>query len=151
MSICRRPLLGRLVLLPSSLPAFAQSAHTPPPLLVFPEEEYATNPALPFEIRFDKRGPKVVLWANDANGVQTERMYKPIPFFLSSRGYGMFVHTAAPAIFDLGGSDHGSNALLLGDDELDLFVFLGSPKQVLDEYTTLTGKAAMPPRWSFGL
>jgi alpha-D-xyloside xylohydrolase len=100
--------------------------------------------------RLDKRGQKVVLWANDANGVQTERMYKPIPFFLSSRGYGMFVHTSAPATFDMGASYHGSNALLLGDDELDLFVFLGTPKQVLDEYTTLTGKAAMPPLWSFG-
>ena len=100
--------------------------------------------------RLDKRGQKVVLWTNDANGVQTERMYKPIPFFLSSRGYGMFVHTSAPATFDIGASYHGSNALLLGDDELDLFVFLGTPKQVLDEYTTLTGKAAMPPLWSFG-
>ena len=100
--------------------------------------------------RLDKRGQKVVLWTNDANGVQTERMYKPIPFFLSSRGYGMFAHTSAPATFDMGASYHGSNALLLGDDELDLFVFLGTPKQVLDEYTTLTGKAAMPPLWSFG-
>ena len=100
--------------------------------------------------RLDKRGQKLVLWANDANGVQTERMYKPIPFFLSSRGYGMFVHTSAPATFDMGASYSGSNALLLGDDELDLFVFLGTPKEVLDEYTTLTGKAAMPPLWSFG-
>jgi len=100
--------------------------------------------------RLDKRGQKVVLWANDANGVQTERMYKPIPFFLSSRGYGMFVHTSAPATFDLGASYHGQSALLLGDDELDLFVFLGTPKQVLDEYTALTGRAAMPPLWSFG-
>ena len=64
--------------------------------------------------RLDKRGQKVVLWTNDANGVQTERMYKPIPFFLSSRGYGMFVHTSAPATFDMGASYHGSNALLLG-------------------------------------
>jgi alpha-D-xyloside xylohydrolase len=100
--------------------------------------------------RLDKRGQKVVLWANDANGVQTERMYKPIPFFLSSRGYGMFVHTSAPATFDMGASFQGSNELLLGDDALDLFVFLGPPRAVLDAYTDLTGKAAMPPLWSFG-
>ena len=97
--------------------------------------------------RLDKRGQRVVLWTNDANGVENERMYKPIPFFLSSRGYGMFVHTT----FDMGASYQGSNALLLGDDELDLFVFLGAPKDVLDEYTTLTGKPPMPPLWSFGL
>lgn len=101
--------------------------------------------------RLDKRGQRVILWTNDANGVENERMYKPVPFFLSSRGYAMFVHTTAPATFDVGATYHGSNALLLGDDELDVFVFLGTPKDVLDEYTTLTGKAPMPPLWSFGL
>jgi alpha-D-xyloside xylohydrolase len=101
--------------------------------------------------RLDKRGQRVVLWTNDANGVENERMYKPVPFFMSSRGYGMFVHTTGPATFDMGASYQASNALLLGDDELDLFVFLGSPKDVLDEYTKLTGKPPMPPLWSFGL
>jgi alpha-D-xyloside xylohydrolase len=101
--------------------------------------------------RLDKRGQKVVLWANDANGVESGRMYKPVPFFMSSRGYGMFVDTSAPATFDFGASYGFSNALLLGDDELDLFVFLGEPKDILNEYTNLTGKAAMPPLWSFGL
>jgi len=101
--------------------------------------------------RLDKRGQKVVLWANDANGVETGRMYKPIPFFMSNRGYGMFVHTSAPATFDFGATYGNTNALLLGDDELDLFVFFGAPKVILGEYTTLTGKAPMPPLWSFGL
>jgi alpha-D-xyloside xylohydrolase len=101
--------------------------------------------------RLDKRGQRVILWTNDANGVENERMYKPVPFFMSSRGYAMFAHTSAPATFDMGASYHGSNALLLGDDELDLFVFLGSPRQVLEEYTALTGRAPMPPLWSFGL
>ena len=101
--------------------------------------------------RLDKRGQKLVLWSNDANGVETNRMYKPIPFFMSNRGYGMFVHTSAPATFDFGASVGNVNQLLLGDDELDLFVFLGQPKEILDEYTKLTGKASMPPLWSFGL
>ena len=38
-----------------------------------------------------------------------------------------------------------------GDDELDLFVFLGTPKQVLEEYTAVTGRSPVPPLWSFGL
>lgn len=101
--------------------------------------------------RLDKRGQKLVLWANDANGVETGHMYKPIPFFMSSRGYGMFVHTSAPATFDFGASFANRNSLLLGDDEMDLFVFLGAPKDILNEYTNLTGKAPMPPLWSFGL
>jgi alpha-D-xyloside xylohydrolase len=99
---------------------------------------------------FNKRGQKVVLWADDANGVQNETMYKPIPFFMSSRGYGMFMHTSTPITCDFGKYFNGVSSLMIGDDELDLFVFLGEPKDVLNEYTNLTGKAAMPPLWSFG-
>jgi alpha-D-xyloside xylohydrolase len=101
--------------------------------------------------RLDKRGQKVVLWADDANGVQNEAMYKPIPFFMSSRGYGMFMHTSSPITCDFGKYFGTINSLMIGDDNLDLFVFLGEPKEILNEYTTLTGKSAMPPLWSFGL
>src|SRR5262245_29062004 len=100
---------------------------------------------------FDKRGQKVVFWTDDANGIQKPGMYKPIPFFMSSRGYGMFLHSSAPITCDFGNSFHGVNSMMLGDDELDLFVFLGSPKEILDEYKRLTGKSPMPPLWSFGL
>jgi alpha-D-xyloside xylohydrolase len=99
----------------------------------------------------DKRGQKIVLWTDDPNGIQNQGMYKPVPFFLSSRGYGMFLHTTAPVTCDFGNYFSGINALRLGDDELDLFVFLGSPKEILDEYTRLTGKSPLPPLWSFGL
>ena len=99
----------------------------------------------------DKRGQKVVLWTTDARSAESEKMYKPIPFFMSSSGYGMFMHTSSPVTCDFGKNFSGLYSLMIGDDELDLFVFLGSPKEILDEYTNLTGKAAMPPLWSFGL
>jgi alpha-D-xyloside xylohydrolase len=99
----------------------------------------------------DKRGQKVVLWTDDANGIQNPGMYKPIPFFMSSRGYGMFMHTSSSITCDFGNSFAGVNSLMIGDEELDLFVFLGSPKDILDEYTKLTGKSPLPPLWSFGL
>ena len=101
--------------------------------------------------RLDKRGQKMVLWTDDANGIQNESQYKPIPFFMSSRGYGMFMHTSSPITCDFGKYFNSVNSLMIGDDELDLFVFLGQPKDILDEYTNITGKAAMPPLWSFGL
>lgn len=101
--------------------------------------------------KLDKRGQKVVLWADDANGVQNETMYKPIPFFMSSKGYAMFMHTSSPVTCDFGKYFNGVNSLLIGDDELDLFVFIGKPKDLLNAYTDLTGKAPMPPLWSFGL
>lgn len=101
--------------------------------------------------RLDKRGQKVVLWADDANGVQNETMYKPIPFFMSSRGYGMFMHTSSPVTCDFGKYFGNINSLMIGEDCLDLFIFLGDPKEILNEYTNLTGKSPMPPLWSFGL
>ena len=101
--------------------------------------------------RLDKRGQKVVLWTTDARSAETEKMYKPIPFFMSSRGYGIFMHTSTPITCDFGKNFSGIYSLMIGDDELDLFVFLGSPKEILNEYTNLTGKSAMPPLSSFGL
>ncbi len=101
--------------------------------------------------KLNKYGQKVNLYTCDPNGVETAGMYKPIPFFMSSRGYGMFMHTSTPITCDFGNSYGASNALWIGDEALDLFVFLGKPKDILDEYTTLTGKAPMPPLWSFGL
>jgi alpha-D-xyloside xylohydrolase len=98
----------------------------------------------------NKRGQKVVLFADDANGVENETMYKPIPFFMSSRGYGMFIHTSTPMSCDFGKYCSQITSLMIGDDKLDLFVFLGKPAEILDEYTDLTGKAPMPPLWSFG-
>jgi alpha-D-xyloside xylohydrolase len=99
----------------------------------------------------NKRGQKMFMFVDDANGAENVGMYKPIPFFMSSRGYGMFVHSTAPMVFDFGRDFVGNSTLMVGDDVLDLFVFLGEPKDILDAYTDLTGKAPMPPLWSFGL
>ncbi len=99
---------------------------------------------------FNKRGQKVVLWVDDANGTQNETMYKPIPFYMSSRGYGVFMHHTTPISVDVGKYYSPVNTMMIGDDELDLFYFIGDPKDILDEYTDLTGKAPMPPLWTFG-
>ncbi len=99
----------------------------------------------------DKRGQKLVLWTDDANGIENQGMYKPVPFFLSNRGYGMFLHTTTPITLDFGHDFSGVNSMMVGDDELDLFIFLGTPREILDEYTKVTGKSPLPPLWSFGL
>jgi alpha-D-xyloside xylohydrolase len=101
--------------------------------------------------RLDKRGQRLCLWTRDAYSAQTPAQYKPVPFFISSRGYGVFVHTSAPVTFDLGHDYDGASVLYLGEDVLDLFFFLGEPADVLSEYTAVTGRSAMPPLWSFGL
>lgn len=100
--------------------------------------------------RLDKRGQKLNLTVRDGMGVQGQLMYKPIPFFLSNQGYGMFVHTSAPVTFDFGQHFDQHNVIYSADDQLDLFIFLGEPKDILSEYTVLTGRSPVPPLWSFG-
>lgn len=98
----------------------------------------------------NKAGQRVNLFVTDPQGPETDQMYKPIPFFMSNRGYGMFMHTSAPVTCDFGATYIGLNKMFMGDENLDLFVFFGEPKDILDEYTDLVGKPGMPPLWSFG-
>ncbi len=98
----------------------------------------------------NKVGQKLNLFVTDPQGPETDQMYKPIPFFMSNRGYGMFMHTSAPVTCDFGSSYIGLNKLFMGDENLDLFIFFGEPKDILNEYTELVGKPGMPPLWSFG-
>ena len=99
----------------------------------------------------DKRGQKLVLYACDTQSTASRQMYKPVPFFMSSRGYGMFIHTTSPLTLDFGYTHDGSKTLFVGDDQLDLFFFIGAPAEVLKQYTNITGKSPLTPLWSFGL
>lgn len=101
--------------------------------------------------RLNKRGQRIVAWLRDAMGAQSREQYKAVPFFLSSSGYGMFVHTSAPVTFDVGADYDAHNTIYSGDDLLDVFIFLGEPKDIVSEYTAITGRSPVPPLWSFGL
>ena len=98
----------------------------------------------------NKVGQKVHLSVTDPQGPETDGQYKPVPFFFSNRGYGVFMHTSAPVTCDFGASYIGADRLFMADEQLDLFVFFGSPKDILYEYTAITGRSPMLPLWSFG-
>ena len=98
----------------------------------------------------NKVGQKVHLYVTDPQGPETDGMYKPVPFYFSNRGYGIFMHTSAPATCDFGASYIGAQRLFMADETMDFFIFLGEPKDILDEYTNLTGKSPMLPLWTFG-
>ena len=98
----------------------------------------------------NKVGQKVNFFVTDPQGPESPDMYKPIPFFFSNRGYGMFMHTSAPVTADFGQSYIGANKLFMADEQMDIFIFLGEPKDILGEYTALVGRPEMPPLWSFG-
>ena len=98
----------------------------------------------------NKVGQKVHLSVTDPQGPETDGMYKPVPFFFSNRGYGIFMHTSAPVTCDFGASYIGADRLFMADEQMDFFVFFGEPKDILYEYTEITGKSPMLPLWSFG-
>lgn len=98
----------------------------------------------------NKVGQKVHLTVTDPQGPETDQMYKPVPFFMSNRGYGVFMHTSAPATCDFGSSYIGADRIFMKDEKMDFFFFIGEPKEILDEYTNITGKSPMLPLWSFG-
>ena len=98
----------------------------------------------------NKVGQKVHLSVTDPQGPETDGMYKPVPFYFSNRGYGIFMHTSAPVTCDFGASYIGAQRLFMADEQIDLFVFFGTPKDILNEYTDITGKSPMLPLWSFG-
>lgn len=98
----------------------------------------------------NKAGQKVNLFVTDPQGPETADMYKPIPFYMSNRGYGVFMHTSAPVTCDFGASYIGATKLFMADEAMDLFIMLGEPKEILSDYTALVGRPEMPPLWSFG-
>ncbi|MER7035322.1 alpha-xylosidase, partial [Streptomyces albidoflavus] len=98
-----------------------------------------------------KNGQTVDIWQADG-GTSSEQAYKNIPFYLSSRGYGVFVNHPGKVSFEVGSEAVGQVQFSVEDQSLEYFVVAGpTPKDVLARYTALTGRPALPPAWSFGL
>ncbi|MBC7320644.1 hypothetical protein H5T89_08345, partial [bacterium] len=100
----------------------------------------------------NQRGKAVNIWSED-RWCQTEgNSYVPIPFFLSTEGYGLFVNRYEYSFFDLGKGKLDKWSILLKDAPLDLYLFVSdSPKDILKDYAELSGFSPMPPEWSFGV
>lgn len=100
----------------------------------------------------DKRGQQVVSWTADALGAASERAYKNVPLLISTRGYGLFLNTGRRITYDLGTESCETYTLAVDGPYLDLYLIYGpTPAAILERYTRLTGRAPVPPRWSFGL
>ena len=100
---------------------------------------------------FVKNGQSVVI-RNEDGGTCTEQSYKNIPFYLSSRGYGVFVNHPEAVEFEVGTEQVSKLGFAVRGEKLDYFVFNGPDLcDVLRRYTDLTGKPALPAQWTFGL
>lgn len=76
--------------------------------------------------------------------------YKPVPWFLSSRGYGVLVRTLAPAFFDVGAKDERTLRCELMDREMEILVVYGpEPKTLVQRMVELTdGHPQGLPDWA---
>lgn len=100
---------------------------------------------------FVKNGQAIDIW-NEDGGTSTEQAYKNIPFYISNKGYGVFVNHPEKVSFEVGSEMVKKVQFSVPGEELDYFLINGpSMKEVLLRYTDLTGKPALPPAWSFGL
>ena len=100
---------------------------------------------------FVRNGQVVEIW-NEDGGTSSEISYKNIPFYLSSRNYGVLVNEAGPVSFEVCAEAVTKVQFSVPGQRLD-FIVIGAPdrKGVLERYTSLVGRPALPPAWSFGL
>lgn len=101
--------------------------------------------------KMDLSGRTFQLKNQDGQGVNNRRTYKNIPFFMSSRLYGIFMHTSAHSKISL--ADHSSRSvqLLIEEPAIDLFLLGGNTiEEILYSYRQLTGFPTLPPLWSYG-
>lgn len=100
---------------------------------------------------FVKNGQVVDIWNQDG-GTASEQSYKNIPFYLTNRGYGVFVNHPELVSFEVGSEMVSKTQFSVQGESLEYFLIGGeSLKDVLQNYTSLTGKPALPPAWSYGL
>ena len=100
---------------------------------------------------FAKNGQVVEMWNKDG-GTGSDQAYKNVPFYLTNRGYGVFVNHPENVSFEVASEKVSRVQFSVPGRALEYFVIYGpTPKEVLEKYTALTGRPALPPPWSFGL
>ncbi len=104
----------------------------------------------------DHRDQAFTMWNTDAFGwgEGTDPLYKSIPFFLgmhAGAAYGVFLDNTYRTSFDFGKELRDVFSFGADGGELDYYFFYGPhPKKVVEQYTALTGRTPLPPRFALG-
>ncbi len=77
---------------------------------------------------------------------------RALPLAWSPRGWGLYINTVGSVVHDIALEEFApdSYVLTIDDSQLDLFLFVGEPAEILNQYTQLTGRAGQPTLWSMG-
>ncbi len=100
---------------------------------------------------FVKNGQVVDMW-NEDGGTSSELAYKNVPFYITNQNYGVFVNHPERVSFEVASEQVERVQFSVQGEKLEYYIIGGNTmREVLESYTTLTGKPALPPAWSFGL
>ncbi|KAK3945550.1 putative glycoside hydrolase [Diplogelasinospora grovesii] len=100
---------------------------------------------------FNKVGQSIQLWNADG-GTSSDQAYKNVSFWLSSRGYGVFIDHPELVDLEVGSERCCRVQTSVAGQRLKWYIIYGpTPKEVLQKYAVLTGRPARVPAWSFGL
>lgn len=76
----------------------------------------------------------------------------PMPFMMSSRGWGVYNNSTRKSFFDIGNQQKTKFNIINTFDEADFFLMMGKDMPaVLNEYTLVTGRTYVLPKWAYGL
>lgn len=100
---------------------------------------------------FVKNGQSVEIW-NEDSGTCSDLAYKNVPFYVTNRGYGVFVNDTGHVSFEVCSEQVTRVQFSVPGEKLDFMIIGGdNMKDVISNYTALTGCPALPPAWTFGL
>jgi alpha-D-xyloside xylohydrolase len=106
-----------------------------------------------FGERFDRLNYAHTILKNASRDVADGKgslTYQPIPFYMSLRGYGLWLDTTSEATFDLNVSDPSHILVNFFDSKLRVVLFEGPRFPViLERFTALVGRQMLPPYWAF--
>lgn len=76
----------------------------------------------------------------------------PMPFMMSSRGWGVYNNSTRKSFFDIGNQQKTKFNIINTFDEADFFLMMGKDMPaILNEYTLVTGRTYVLPKWAYGL
>jgi alpha-D-xyloside xylohydrolase len=100
---------------------------------------------------FVKNGQVIDIW-NEDGGTASEQAYKNIPFYMTNRGYGVFINHTGKVSLEIGTEVVDKVQISVPGEELEIFFIYGAnPREIIKRYTDFLGKPAKVPDWSFGL
>ncbi|MCL2092837.1 MAG: alpha-xylosidase [Treponema sp.] len=98
-----------------------------------------------------KNGQVVDIWNADG-GTASEQAYKNVPFYMTNRGYGIFINDPGKVSLEIGSEKTARVQFSVPGEVLEYYIIYGPhPKAILELYTALTGRPPQLPEWSYGL